>query len=116
MALYRHVGDTAALQAAVVGQLLAGLPDVPDDGTWEQRCTAWAHAARRVLGAADVDYRRYADDIRREYAWVEEADYRAGRRTVLQRFLAKPAIFRLLQPLEAAARRNLAAEIARLEG
>jgi predicted metal-dependent HD superfamily phosphohydrolase len=67
-----------------------------------------------VLGAEDADYRRYADDIRREYAWVPEADYRAGRRSVLERFLAKPAIFRLLHPLEAAARRNLAAEIERL--
>ena len=61
-----------------------------------------------VLGADDAGYRRYADDIRREYAWVPEAEYRAGRRRVLERFLAKPAIFRLLQPLEAAARRNLA--------
>jgi predicted metal-dependent HD superfamily phosphohydrolase len=67
-----------------------------------------------VLGADDVDYRRYADDIRREYAWVPEAEYRAGRRRVLERFLAKPAIFRLLHSLEAPARRNLAAEIERL--
>ena len=67
-----------------------------------------------ILGADEAAYRRYADDIRREYAWVQEADYRAGRRKVLERFLAKPAIFRLLHPLEAAARRNLAAEIERL--
>lgn len=52
MALYRHVGDTAALHAAVVGQLLAGLTDVPVDGTWDQRCTEWAHSARRVFAQA----------------------------------------------------------------
>jgi predicted metal-dependent HD superfamily phosphohydrolase len=67
-----------------------------------------------VLGADDADYRRYAEAIRREYAWVPEADYRAGRCRVLERFLAKPAIFRLLHSLEPAARRNLAAEIERL--
>ena len=67
-----------------------------------------------VLGADDDGYRRYADAIRREYAWVPEADYRAGRRGVLEGFLARPTIFRLLHSLEAPARRNLAAEIERL--
>jgi predicted metal-dependent HD superfamily phosphohydrolase len=67
-----------------------------------------------VLGGDDADYRHYADAIRREYAWVPETDYRAGRRRVLERFLAKPAIFRLLHSKEASARRNLAAEIERL--
>jgi predicted metal-dependent HD superfamily phosphohydrolase len=67
-----------------------------------------------ILGTDDATYRRYADAIRREYAWVPEADYRSGRRRVLERFLAKPAIFRVLHALEAAARRNLAAEIGRL--
>jgi predicted metal-dependent HD superfamily phosphohydrolase len=70
-----------------------------------------------VLGAEPHVYADYAAAIRREYAWVSEADYRAGRRRVLERFLARPRIY--LTPWMAAraedrARANLANEIARL--
>lgn len=50
MALYRHVGDAAALRTSIVDRLLADLPNVPTDGTWHQRCRTWAQAARLVLG------------------------------------------------------------------
>jgi predicted metal-dependent HD superfamily phosphohydrolase len=45
---------------------------------------------------------------------VAEPDSRRGRRQVLENFLARPAIFHLLRHLEEPARRNLAAEVARL--
>lgn len=70
-----------------------------------------------VLGAGEARYRRYADAIRREYAHVPDAAYRAGRATVLEKFLARPRIFRtdaLFLEAEAAARTNLANEIAAL--
>ena len=69
-----------------------------------------------ILGASEPAYGAYAENIRREYGWVPEADYRMGRRQVLERFLTKPHIFHLLGHLEAPARRNMAAEIARLAG
>jgi predicted metal-dependent HD superfamily phosphohydrolase len=69
-----------------------------------------------ILGADDPAYRAYADQIRQEYAWVSEPDYRMGRRQVLECFLARPKIFDLLAHLEEPARRNIAAEIARLAG
>src|SRR5262249_44897436 len=50
-----------------------------------------------VLGAEPATYDRYAAAIRREYAWVPEADYRAGRRRVLEGFLARPRIYHLLE-------------------
>jgi predicted metal-dependent HD superfamily phosphohydrolase len=68
-----------------------------------------------ILGAPPEMYKVYARAIRREYAWVPDADYRVGRRAVLQRFLDRPRIFgteSLYQERELAARRNLAAEIA----
>jgi AcrR family transcriptional regulator len=49
MALYRHVDDARSLYAAVVERLLADLPLVGDVGPWDERCRAWAHAARSVL-------------------------------------------------------------------
>ncbi len=69
-----------------------------------------------ILGTNEPAYRTYADQIRQEYAWVPEPDYRMGRRQVLERFLARPKVFHFLVHLEEPARRNIAAEIARLQG
>jgi predicted metal-dependent HD superfamily phosphohydrolase len=69
-----------------------------------------------ILGASDLAFRAYADQIRQEYAWVPEPDYQIGRRQVLERFLARPRIFHHLAQLEKPARRNIAAEIAQLQG
>ena len=68
-----------------------------------------------ILGASESDYHAYAEKIRREYAWVPEPEYRKGRRQVLERFLTRPKIFHFVGHLEEPARRNLAAEIARLQ-
>jgi predicted metal-dependent HD superfamily phosphohydrolase len=70
-----------------------------------------------ILGSPPEKYKEYARAIRREYAWVPEPDYRAGRRAVLRQFLGRPRIFateELFGRLEDAARRNLAGEIAEL--
>jgi len=69
-----------------------------------------------ILGASKSAYRAYAEQIRQEYAWVPEPDYRKGRRQVLERFLARPRTFHLLAHLEEPARRNITAEIAQLCG
>ncbi len=65
-----------------------------------------------ILGASESAYRIYCQQIRQEYAWVSEAQYRAGRRRVLESFLRRPRIYHFLRHLEAAARRNISAEIA----
>ncbi len=70
-----------------------------------------------ILGAAPETYAAYARTIRREYAWVADADYCCGRRAVLERFLGRPRLFHgegLHRRLEAQARVNLTAEIAAL--
>jgi predicted metal-dependent HD superfamily phosphohydrolase len=70
-----------------------------------------------ILAAEPAIYSCYATAIRREYAWVAEADYRAGRMAVLQRFLARPWIYftpRMRQHAEDRARANLADEIVQL--
>src|SRR5262249_53077887 len=68
-----------------------------------------------ILGASEPDYRDYAKKIRQEYAWVPEPQYRQGRRRVLESFLSRPRIYHFLGRLEEPARRNLAAEMARLD-
>jgi predicted metal-dependent HD superfamily phosphohydrolase len=70
-----------------------------------------------VLGAPPADYQRYAGQIRREYAWVPEAEYRAGRGAVLRRFLERPRLYftdEMHRSREQQARDNLRDEIARL--
>ncbi len=67
-----------------------------------------------VLAAAPADYDAYAAAIRREYAHVPEALYRAGRGKVLRMFLGLPRIYRvpmLYDRWEALARANLAREL-----
>jgi predicted metal-dependent HD superfamily phosphohydrolase len=68
-----------------------------------------------ILGASEPIYRHYSDQIRREYAWVPDADYRQGRRRVLESFLSRPRIFHVLRQSEKPARQNITAEIGRLQ-
>ncbi len=71
-----------------------------------------------ILGAEEARYRIYAGSIRREYAWVPEEAYRAGRAKVLRGFLAREQIYNtpvMRERLEQQARRNLANELRALE-
>lgn len=72
-----------------------------------------------ILGASEGRYARYAADIRKEYAWVPDDDYRTGRMSVLNRFLALPRIYHsdiMFAEGEERARTNLRAELDRLSG
>lgn len=87
---------------------------LPDD----RNCQLLLDADLAVLGSSQMAYEEYANAIRAEYAWVAEADYRAGRQKVLQRFLERDQIYSLAslyQTYEKAARENLHTEIERLE-
>jgi predicted metal-dependent HD superfamily phosphohydrolase len=70
-----------------------------------------------ILGADEAEYDRYAEAIRREYAWVPDDAYRQGRARVLRQFLERPSIFAappLRAQAEEQARRNLERELAAL--
>jgi predicted metal-dependent HD superfamily phosphohydrolase len=72
-----------------------------------------------ILGADEGRYDEYAAAIRREYAWVDEPAYRAGRGQVLEGFLRRPRLYftdRLFASHEARARENLRRELAALRG
>jgi len=71
-----------------------------------------------ILGASRDMYRRYRAAIRREYEWVTEEDYRAGRARVLRRFLERPALYFtpwMASRFESSARDNLQSELLLLE-
>ena len=71
-----------------------------------------------VLAAPPERYRAYARDVRAEYAFLDDAAFRAGRRAVLSRLLQRPRLYATEEGhrrWDAAARRNLQDEISRLD-
>ena len=85
----------------------SALPGDPD-------CRLLLDADLAILGAPPADYDAYAAAIRREYDWVSEADYKAGRVRVLSSFLNRDRLFHTdaFSALEQPARANLGREIA----
>ncbi|MBU7582936.1 MAG: hypothetical protein KAF91_08500 [Nostoc sp. TH1S01] len=72
-----------------------------------------------ILAADPVDYQKYAQAIRQEYAWVAEVDYIQGRKQVLEKFLQRQRLYftpLMFEVAEKSARANLQAEIYRLSG
>lgn len=69
-----------------------------------------------VLSSPPEAYVAYLNAIREEYAHVPDADFRTGRAAILETLLDTPQLYRLeaLAPVEAAARRNLSAELSLL--
>ena len=71
-----------------------------------------------ILGSARGRFSEYERQIREEYAWVPDREFREGRSRVLRSIADRPRIFRLppmFERFEARARENLASSIAGLE-
>ncbi len=71
-----------------------------------------------ILGAEPEVFDAYEKAVRREYGWVEEPMWRAGRAAVLKSFLARPHIFGtepFRQRFEAQARTNLSRSLQALQ-
>lgn len=71
-----------------------------------------------VLGAGPDTFDAYERAVRREYGWVEETMWRAGRASVLKTFLARPRIFHTAEfrrRFEPQARHNIERSLAMLE-
>ncbi|WP_395447111.1 hypothetical protein ACHMW7_19110 [Aminobacter sp. UC22_36] len=72
-----------------------------------------------ILGAPADIFDTYEDAVRREYGWVSDGDWRAGRGAVLSNFLARPRIFHtdvFVTRFEALARVNMERSLAKLGG
>ena len=104
-----------AAEVARLVWLTAGHATGADDPDGELLCDA----DLAVLAGDEEQYAAYAAAIRREYAHVPDADFRAGRSRVLTALLELPSIYRL-PPLrdawEERARANLTRELDALAG
>ena len=70
-----------------------------------------------ILGAPPVRFEAYEAAVRREYCFLADPDWRAGRSRVLRAFLDRPRLYltdAFHDRLEGQARRNLAAGLGRL--
>ena len=71
-----------------------------------------------ILGADPERYQAYSRSIRREYSWVSDSAYQAGRIRVLESFLQRDKLYYtevLFDELESIARTNMRDEIERLK-
>lgn len=129
-----HRTDNEEASAALAHEVLARLDaDAPviDHVAHLIRCTATHEPGGdadaeilldvdlSILGEPEDVYERFEHAIRQEYAFVPDDAFRAARRAVLERLLARPAIYRvpaLAREREAQARANLSRAIAALGG
>ncbi len=83
--------------------------------TKDERLTADIDLA--ILGSPAEEYQKYEDGIRREYGWVPEDRFKAGRAELLARFLARKHIYHtdhFRKKYEKNARANLSISIRKL--
>jgi predicted metal-dependent HD superfamily phosphohydrolase len=110
-----RVARIAAMIRATAGH---AMPDFADAAAVHD-CALFLDMDLAILGSPEADFDAYEAAVCREYDWVTEEQWRLGRRAVLTSFLARPSIYastRFQASHEAAARRNLARAIARLDG
>jgi predicted metal-dependent HD superfamily phosphohydrolase len=109
-----RIARIAAMIRATAGHVV---PDLADAAAGRD-CALFLDMDLAILGSREADFDVYEAAVRREYDWVTEPQWKLGRRAVLTAFLARPAIYataRFRASCEAAARRNLARAIARLD-
>ncbi len=76
-------------------------------------CQIFLDCDLAILGNPKDIYDEYAKNIRKEYSWVSDEDYRNGRKQVLESFLQRDRIFYVYN-YEGQARKNLERELASL--
>lgn len=110
----RQAGLPAEVAGRVCGLVLATQHDALPE-TADARVAVDIDLA--ILGAAPSRFDEYASQIRQEYAWVAEADFRNGRAEVLKGFLRRQRIYAtdfFHRRLETRARTNLAKALSAL--
>ncbi|CAN7769077.1 HD domain-containing protein [Mesorhizobium sp. LjNodule214] len=112
-----RLGRIAAMIVATATHELPGLQRLGDEH-FIRDAALFLDMDLSILGATPKVFDAYEQAVRREYGWVEEPMWRAGRCAVLKTFLARPHIYHteeFRQRFEPRARRNMARSIAALE-
>lgn len=109
------------LESATVAEVvrLVGLTAGHQPAAGDIAGQALCDADLAVLGASPQDYQAYAAAVRLEYRHLPDAAFRRGRTAVLQGLLGRTELYATppgRRRWEAAARANMAAELAELAG
>ena len=123
LARERLSGRAAAEQMERIAAMISAtanhaLPSFPD-GRAASDCALFLDMDLAILASPAAPFAAYEAAVRREYGWVPEPMWIAGRRRVLEGFLARPNIYASPQfrsRCEAAARQNLVQALAALVG
>jgi predicted metal-dependent HD superfamily phosphohydrolase len=110
--LLTNIGGSSKLIDRVQ-QLILATQRHQIDAEDRDRCI-FLDADLAILGTDPVAYQVYARSIRREYDWVSDAAYQAGRIQVLESFLQRDRLYYtelLFDELESIARANIQQEI-----
>jgi predicted metal-dependent HD superfamily phosphohydrolase len=113
LASQARIGRITSMIRATAGHVL---PEFSESDA-ARDCALFLDMDLAILGASPEAFAEYETAVRREYAWVPQPLWVAGRMKVLESFLDRPAIYMSPQfqaSHEAAARRNLAQSLARL--
>ncbi|MBI3676215.1 MAG: N-methyl-D-aspartate receptor NMDAR2C subunit [Proteobacteria bacterium] len=81
-------------------------------------CEAVVDIDLSILGALPARFDEYETQVRREYAWVSDDDFRTGRTKILREFVARQPLYRadlFKVQFEARARDNLMRSLRALE-
>jgi predicted metal-dependent HD superfamily phosphohydrolase len=121
LALEKLAGRTGAERLARIARMIEAtathvLPDHGDKAA-SRDAALFLDMDLSILGASPIEFDAYEAAVRREYGWVEEKAWRAGRAAVLEKFLARPHIFHtdvFRRRFEAQAQKNLARSLAAL--
>lgn len=79
-------------------------------------CGIFLDSDLSILARSEYAYAVYSSNIRKEYSWVPEDEYKKGRKNVLENFLQRDKIYfsENMEQAEMLARKNLKEEIAQL--
>ncbi|MGO2111461.1 MAG: DUF4031 domain-containing protein [Pseudoclavibacter sp.] len=108
-----------AVVSEVVRLVLATLPGEPSPGADDANAALLLDADLAIFAAGDKRYRAYTEAVRAEYAHVPDAQFRAGRASILAAYLERAHVYSTTagrRTWEARARANVSAEIAALLG
>lgn len=112
---FREFAGTGGLDektADDVARLIVATADHTSAAAFDEKLTCDCDLA--ILGASESRFRRYEEDIRREYAAVPAPMFEAGRKKLLKQFLDMDRIYHtdaFFTEFEAQARRNLHAAL-----
>ncbi|TJV04317.1 MAG: hypothetical protein E5Y12_13150 [Mesorhizobium sp.] len=110
-------GRLSRISAMILATATHELPQF-DDATATRDASLFLDMDLSILGAEPDAFDAYERAVRREYHWVEEPMWRAGRGAVLTSFLARPHIFHteeFRRRFEPQARLNMARSLEALQ-